>query len=123
MAAVLEVHRLLSNTVWMFFLALGLWGIYRAVRRQPVDGSYVGAMAIIQVVVLLQGVLGGVLHLDGTRPERAGIHILYGIFAIIFLPGMFTYLRGDDSNRAQWVYALCALFMFGVTLRTITTGV
>lgn len=122
-ATVLEIHRLLSNTIWMFYLALGLWGLYRAIRREPVDGSYVGAIAIIQLVVLLQGVLGFVLHFDGARPERANIHILYGIFSLIFLPGMFAYLRGDDSNRAQWVYALSTLFMFGVALRTISTGV
>jgi hypothetical protein len=50
-------------------------------------------------------------------------HILYGIFALVFLPGLFTYLQGDDSNRAQWVYALGALFLFGIALRSITTGI
>ncbi len=123
MSVIVEIHRALSNTIWLFYLALGLWGLFRAIRRQPVDGSYLGAMVVIQIVVLVQGVLGGVLYLGDLRPVRSGIHILYGIFAIVFLPGMFAYLRGDDSNRAQWVYALATLFMFGVALRAISTGV
>lgn len=121
--AIIDVHTALSRTIWMFYLALGLWGLYRAIRRQPVDGSYLGALVVIQLVVLLQGLLGGVLYLQGGRPIRTSIHILYGVFSIVFLPGMFAYMRGDDSNRAQWVYALTTLFMFGVALRTISTGV
>lgn len=123
MEVISEIHQALSNTIWLFYLALGLWGLFRAIRRQPVDGSYLGAMVVIQIVVLLQGVLGGILYLDGLRPVRSGVHILYGVFSIVFLPGMFAYLRGDDSNRAQWVYALATLFMFGVALRAISTGV
>ena len=107
----------------MFYLIVGLWGLYRAIRRQPVNGSYLGALVVIQIVVVVQGLLGGYLHLQGGRPERSGIHILYGLFAIVFIPGMFAYLRGDDSNRAQWVYALCTLFMVGVSLRAISTGI
>ncbi len=120
---IIDIHNALARTIWMFYLVLGLWGLYRAIRRQPVDGSYLGALVVIQLVVLLQGLLGGVLYLQGGRPIRTGVHILYGIFSIVFLPGMFAYMRGDDSNRAQWVYALTTLFMFGVALRSIGTGV
>ena len=118
------IHSILSNTVWMFYLALGLWGLFRAIRKQGVDGGYLGAMVIIQVLVLLQGLMGGYLWLiDGARPGRGGIHVLYGLFSIVFLPFLFAYQRGDDSDRAQWVYALACLFMFGVAERLIATGV
>ncbi|MCA9991208.1 MAG: hypothetical protein KDE29_09410, partial [Anaerolineales bacterium] len=67
------IHSILSNTVWMFYLALGLWGLFRAIRKQGVDGGYLGAMVIIQVLVLLQGLMGGYLWLiDGARPGRGG---------------------------------------------------
>ncbi|MFW6042108.1 MAG: hypothetical protein ACOC9C_00335 [Chloroflexota bacterium] len=122
MAAIFEIHRVLSNTIWMFYLAIALWGLYRAIRGMPVDGSYFGAIAVIQIVFLVQAILGGLLYVDGARPGRQLIHYLYGAFGVVFLPGLFAYLRGDDSNRAQWVYALAALFMFGVTLRIIGTA-
>lgn len=123
MTAVTEVHRVLSNTLWMFYLLIGLWGIFRALRRQPVDGSYFGAIAVIQIVILVQIALGIVLYLGGARPGRPLIHYLYAAFGAVFLPGLFAYLRGDDSNSAQWIYALASLFMFGVIWRIISTVV
>jgi heme A synthase len=122
MTAFFEIHRILSNTIWMFYLAIAIWGLIRAVRARPVDGSYFGAMAVIQIVVVLQVILGAILYADGARPGRELVHYLYGAFSVVFLPGLFAYLQGDDSNRAQWIYALASLFMFGVTLRIIGTA-
>ncbi|MBK7897217.1 MAG: hypothetical protein IPJ90_20490 [Anaerolineaceae bacterium] len=120
MGFVVILHEGLSNMSWMFFLALGLWGLVRAIRVLPVDGSYLGAVAIGQGLLWVQSVIGVILWINGrlaalSRPE---VHILYGAFVMIFLPFIyFTALRGDDSNRGQWVLAFSTLFMFGVVLR------
>ncbi|MDT8305784.1 MAG: hypothetical protein RRC07_07595 [Anaerolineae bacterium] len=123
MSVVGELHRALSNTIWMFYLFMGVWGIYRAIRRQPVNGSYFGAIAVIQIVLVVQVLMGGALYLTGLRPERELIHYLYGAFGVVFLPGLFAYLKGDDSNSAQWLFALASLFMYGVVRRVIETAV
>lgn len=117
-----QIHATLANTVWLFFLIVGVWGLVRAIRGHGVDGNYLGALVIGEGLYVLQGILGFVLWLQGARPGRAGIHLLYGIFALLFLPFIFGVLRGDESNRGQWVYALVTLFMFGVALRAIFTG-
>lgn len=122
MDAITEIHTLLSRTIWMFFLALGLWGGFRAVRGQGVDGGYIGAMAIGQILFLVQFILGLLLYLSGSRVADTGIHILYGVFALVFLPFIYGSIRGDDSNRAQWVFCFCTLFLFGITLRAIETA-
>ena len=122
MDAITELHRALSNTIWMFYLAIALWGLLRAIRRRPVDGSYFGAIVVIQLVLVVQVLLGVILYLGGARPDRELVHYLYAAFGIVFLPGLFAYLRGDDSPQAQWIYALAALFMFGVILRIIGTA-
>ena len=118
-----QLHGALSNTIWLFYLFLGLWGLYRAIRRQPVNGSYLGAVAVIQIVMIVQALMGGALYLGGNRPERELVHYLYGAFGIVFLPGVFAYLKGDDSNTAQWIFALGSLFMYGVIRRIIGTAV
>ena len=123
MSVVGELHRALSNTIWMFYLFMGVWGIYRAIRRQPVNGSYFGAIAVIQIVIVVQVLMGGALYLSGSRPGRELVHYLYGAFGVVFLPGLFAYLKGDDSNSAQWLFALASLFMFGVIRRIIETAV
>ncbi|MCB9006450.1 MAG: hypothetical protein H6656_03595 [Ardenticatenaceae bacterium] len=125
MGFVVVLHEGLSNMAWMFFLAIGLWGLVRAIRGQAVDGSYLGAVAIGQGLFLVQALIGVLLWVNGrlsslARPE---VHVLYGAFVIVFLPFIyFTALRGDDSNRGQWVLAFSNLFLFGVALRLITTG-
>ena len=126
MATIVEIHSLLSRTVWMFFLALGLWGCYRASRGEGVDGSYLGAAVIGQALYVLQAILGFILWFGGLDRvlARPGIHMLYGVFALVFLPFVYlVWLRGDDSNRAQWVLAFATLFLFGIALRAIGTSI
>ena len=120
MAAILEIHRVLSNTTWLFFFFLGVWGLYRAFRREAVDGSYMGALVIAELLFIIQGILGLIMGLGPASFDE--IHVLYGVFGIVFLPFIYFYQRGDDSNRAQWVYAFATLFMFGIALRAIQTA-
>jgi len=124
MGTVVLIHNQLSQTIWIFFLLLGLWGLYRAIRGQSVDGSYMGAMVIGQVLYVGQGILGAVLWVNGNMAvvARPFMHVLYGSFALVFLPFVFmVWLRGDDSNRGQWVLAFTVLFLFGIALRAAST--
>ncbi len=122
---VATIHNILSNTIWLFFLIIGVWGGWRALRRQGVDGNYLGAMVIGEGLYLFQGILGAVLWASGLLGGvgRPFMHVLYGTFAVVFMPFVYlVWLRGDDSNRAQWVLSLTTLFLFGIALRAIGTG-
>ncbi len=116
-----ELHEVISRSTMLFFLLIGLWGTYRAIRRYEVDGSYFGALVIAEGLFVVQAILGLILLLGGATPGRT-IHFLYGVFALVALPGLFAYIKGDDSNRAQWYYAIMTLFLFGIALRAIGTG-
>ena len=122
MGFIIQLHQGLSNTALLFFLFIGLWGLWRGFRGQVVDGSYLGAMVIGELVFVAQAVLGTILYFSGGRVERMSIHVLYGLFALVFLPGVFFYLKGDDSNRAQWVFAFVTLFLAGIAVRGVTTA-
>ena len=121
MSLVRELHGVLSQSTLLFFLLLGIWGIIRAIRKNGVNGSYIGALVIGELLFVLQAVLGVILWIGGGRPGRT-IHILYGAFALIALPGLFAFLKGDDSNRAQWYFGLLTFFLFGVALRAISVA-
>jgi hypothetical protein len=126
MTTLLTIHSALSNTAWLFFLILGLWGLLRAARGRSVDSSYLGAAFIGQLIFVAQAVLGGLLWIGGGNRDiqRPEIHLLYGVFALVFLPFVYvSVLRGDDTNRAQWVLAFTTLFLFGIALRSISTSV
>ena len=46
MNTLLAFHGALSNTAWLFFLIIGLWGLIRGIRGQSVNGNYLGAAFI-----------------------------------------------------------------------------
>ena len=120
MGFVIVLHEGLANMAWMFFLAIGLWGLVRGIRSLPVDGSFLGAVVVGQALLWVQCVIGVILWANGRLVAlgRPDVHILYGAFVVVFLPFIyFTALRGDDSNRGQWVLAFSNLFLFGVVLR------
>lgn len=116
METIVIIHARFANTVWLFLLILGLWSLWRAIRGEGVSGSFLGALVIAQILILIQAALGGLLYLSGHggNINEPAIHILYGAFSLVFLPFVFLYwLRGDDSNRAQWVLTFAVLFQFG----------
>jgi heme A synthase len=116
MDTIVVIHAGFANTVWLYLLILGIWSLWRAIRGQGVSGNFLGALVIGQIMIFIQAGLGALLYLNGygeflTEPA---IHILYAAFSLVFLPFVFLYwLRGDDSNRAQWVLTFAVLFQFG----------
>lgn len=126
MSTLVTIHGALANTTWLFFLALGIWGFYRAIRGQAINGSYLGATAVGQLLFMAQAVIGTILWIAGGNANlaRGGMHVLYGVFAVVFIPFIYlSVLRGDDSNRGQWVLAFVTTFMFGIALRAIATSI
>lgn len=122
---VFVLHRGFTNMAVLFFLVLGLWGMIRAIRGRAVDGSYLGALVIAQVLLTLNVVVGGLLWFNGRSASmgRFDVHVLYGAFVLVFLPFVYgVLLRGDDSNRAQWVWGFISLFMFFLLPRFFVTG-
>ncbi|NKQ36153.1 MAG: hypothetical protein HF973_11130 [Chloroflexi bacterium] len=119
------LHQGLANMAWMYFLAIGIWGMVRAIRGQDINSSYLGACVIGQILFTINVVIGAIIWLGGggTFLVRAEEHLLYGAFVLVFLPFIYlAVLRGDDSNRGQWIISFVNLFLFGVSLRLIATG-
>jgi hypothetical protein len=110
------LHGRLANTVWIYLLILGLWSLWRAIRGEGLSGNFLGALVIGQILIYIQAILGGILFLGGQSSNLLSptIHYLYAGFSLVFLPFAFLYwLRGDDSNRGQWVMSFAVLFQFG----------
>ena len=122
MANLTLLHARLVITILLFFGALAIWGFANFLRRTGVTGGYRGALAIGELLVLAEFMLGVILFVGGDRPLRPGIHILYGVVAIITLPGTFAYTRGRDGQTEQLIYALTCLFLCGIALRALSTG-
>jgi hypothetical protein len=120
----IEIHGGLANTALYYTIAMAVWGLYRFFRRQGVDGSYWAALVIAEGLYLVQGALGAFLYLSGTGTlERSFMHILYGVVAVLVVPALFMYTRGDETRRVMLVYGVGFLFMIGIILRSMATSV
>ena len=122
MTTIALLHARLMITIVLFFGALTLWGLANALRRAGVSGGYRGALAIGELLMLSEFLLGVILFVSGDRPYRPSIHILYGLVAILTLPATFAYTRGRDARVEQLIYALTCLFLCGIALRGVETG-
>jgi hypothetical protein len=113
----LQLHERLSMTIVLFMVAMGFWGLFNYLRKRPVTSDYQGALIIGEVLILIEAVLGLAIFFSGLRPARTYMHILYGITAVIALPGAFAYTRGRDSQWEGLIYTCVCLFLAGLSIR------
>jgi heme A synthase len=119
--SITDVHGAFSNTVLYYFILLAAWGTLRFLRKQGVDSAFWGALVIAEGLLVLQVLLGGYMWLIGLRPAR-NVHLLYGFFSLLAIPGMFMYTQGRSERPEMLMYSVIALVMIGVLLRAIFTG-
>lgn len=113
----LQLHERLQTTVVLFMFAMGIWGVFNYIRKRPVSSDYAGALIIGEILIVVEALLGLVIFLYGLRPVRTYMHILYGVTAVIALPGAFAYTRGRDDRWEGLVYACVCLFLAGLSIR------
>ncbi len=116
-----DVHGRLANTALIYFGILALWGVWRALRKQSIDSSYWGALVIAEILIIVQGLLGAILYIEGERPAR-WVHILYGVVSVLVIPGLYAYTRGESERRVMVIYAITLLISVGVILRAMGTA-
>ncbi len=115
------MHDRLATTVMIYFLAVGLWGMYEFIRGASLGGNISGALVIGQVLIVVEVLFGVAMWVEGLRPAD-GNHVLYGISAVVVMPFVWSYMRERAPRQALLIYSLIALFIFGLAIRGMTTA-
>jgi len=116
------IHGRLALTAFTYFLILSLWGFWRFFRKQGVSPAYWGALAVGEILLLAQALLGGYLWITGLQPAR-DIHILYGVIVPIMIPGAYLYTKGRDGRPEVLIYAAATIIAVALLMRAIVTAV
>lgn len=116
-----EVHGSFANTLLFYFIALAVWGSWRFIRKEAVSSSFWGALAIAEVLLALQFLMGVYMWIIGLRPART-VHLLYAVVALLAIPGMYMYTKGRTDRPEMLMYAVVALITIGLILRATFTG-
>ena len=115
------LHQILFNAHILYSLALGIWAAVFAARKGTVTGNFWGAMLTYALLALATLALGIVMLLSGFQPrsERIVVYVLYMLWLVIIMPGLFTMMRGRDDRDAAIAFAVLAFFNFSTSLSMI----
>jgi len=119
--SLLFVHRFSAQALVAFSVLLGIWGTYRYFRRAQVSGGFRSSYLIMAGLTAVQGLAGLAVFALGHPPGRI-LHVVYGIFAVIFLPGAYLYAQGGSKRREAVILAGAAWIVAIAYLRGISTG-
>jgi heme A synthase len=117
---VTELHTLIARALVLYYAAVGVWGVYLAVRKSALTSSFRGALIIGVALGVIQAIVGMVLVVTGLRPSD-NLHFLYGASVILTVPLVASYIVDKKFSRPL-AYGLACLFMAGLAIRAITTG-
>jgi hypothetical protein len=120
-AALGSLHGFAARVLLVYAVVLGIWGTYRYFRNQQLSGGFRASYLIMAGLTAIQGLIGLVTFLLGARPTEL-LHIVYGIFAVAFLPGMYLYTQGGSRRREAAILAGAVWIVSIAYLRGIATA-
>lgn len=104
---VLFLHARLALAAILFAILLGAWGSYQYIRFKAVSGGFRSAYLMLCGLTAVQGLVGLLNLLTGARLHNS-LHLVYGIFAVVFLPGLYFYSASGRSSKDREAVLLAA---------------
>ncbi len=115
------LHGYGARALLVFALVLAVWGTYLYFRNRELTGGYRSSYLIMAGLTAVQGLVGLLAFVFGGRPTEL-LHIVYGIFAVLFLPGAYVYAQGGTRRRETVIIAGAAWVVSIAYFRGISTG-
>ena len=119
-----EAHAAVGFLIVAGWLVMFAWVVAAQwiVRREPGPWFW-RLLALLQGLLILQLVAGVTLLALGHRADSL-LHYFYGaVFPAVVLVIAHVVARGLDDEADSWkVFAIASFFVFGLTLRALTTG-
>ena len=119
------VHRFIAYGIPAGFALLTLSSIWALIRNKAPAAAFWNLLAVLQVVIGVQAIVGVILLLTGARPPAVGaqwLHYAYGaIFPTIVL--IVAHRFAAKYEGIPWlVFGIAGFIIFGLTLRALMTG-
>ncbi len=121
MSALAFLHGYGARVLIAFAIVLAVWGTYDYFRNARLSGGFRSSYLIMIGLTAVQGLLGLTTLLMGNRPHEL-LHIVYGAFAVLFLPGAYLYSHGGSTRRETVVLAGACWIVTIAYFRGIATG-
>lgn len=118
---VLFLHQRFAVALVLFAALLLLWGAYGYIRHKQVSGGFRSSFILMAGLTAVQGLLGLIVLATGGGLHDK-LHIIYGVFAVLFLPGWYVYFSRQDAPREAAFLTFGAAIVAVAYLRGFMTG-
>lgn len=115
------LHGYGARVLLIWSIVLALWGTVQYFRNRPLTGGFRSSFLIVAGLTALQGLIGAAGFAVGLHPREL-LHVVYGIFAVVFLPGAYLYSRSGGQRREAVVLAGASWIVSIAFLRGIATS-
>ena len=120
------VHVASAVALLSLAIVVGIWGLARArsigAGDHPREGRWFAqVLQMSHTLVVLTGILGLALLLDGGHPDDPLHARVYGPFMLVAIIAAYGY-RTSDAARNVRVFAAASLIVLALGLRAIATG-
>jgi hypothetical protein len=115
------LHSYGARVLLILSVVLGIWGTFQYFRNRPISGGFRSAFLIMAGLTAVQGLVGLGNYAFGLHPKTL-LHVVYGIFAVIFLPGAYLYTRNANKRREAVILAGACWIVSIAFFRGIATG-
>lgn len=125
MEFLLALHTVLFYTQMLYSFAIGIYAAWLGAKATPLSGNFWGTIAVYSIVNVVTFVVGLILLFSGYHiqsGDRTFIYILYMLFLIVILPGIFAIMQGRDDKRAALTFGITAMFNAAVSFSMMDRG-
>ena len=116
-----DIHKIIGIVAVSAFGVTGLWGLGAVVMRRKPSNGFWHLVALSQVIIGLQVVVGLVLWALPNTVLPETLHLVYGVLSA----GAMLWAQFDARTRdvAPWKpFVWASLFAFGLSFRALQTG-
>ncbi len=121
LATIAFFHQRFAIALLVFSGLLGLWGGFQFITRRQLSGGFRSSYLLMIGLTALQGALGVASFAAGGRPREL-LHVVYGIFAIFFLPGVYFWAARRARDTEAAILTACSWIVLIAYARGIATG-
>jgi heme A synthase len=118
---IIFLHGRFAIALILFAVILGVWGTASLATRRQVGPSFRASFVLMIGLTAVQCLAGLAVFLLGGRPREI-LHVVYGIFAIVFLPGLYFFAARGSRTREAMLLAISCWIVAIAYGRGIMTG-
>jgi heme A synthase len=117
-----SLHRFVAIVLLVYAVLLGVWGTVQYFRNRRLSGGFRSSYLIMAGLIPIQGLLGVAALASSGHPREGILHMVYGVFAVLFVPGAYLYAHGNTDRRETLILAGASWIVAIAFFRGISTG-